>query len=896
MERESEELAAWAAEVLNRGLLSENREEIRRAFVGWFVRHGGAGSVPAQITSPFEGPDRPDGTDDPDGSEGPDASRRSDGSDGSDASNGSNGLNGSGGSGGSRGPEEALVEVEGRHFGAWLQSGKGGALTDLFELIDRFEQTPWLPEPTSHRAGPTARSSGPAAQVPDPTTRSPEPAAQVSGRTAQHAGHPTRSPESTAQLSGPADRQSEPPVQLSGHPTRSPEPTAQLSGPADRASFGDTVGYYGGNYLGPVVGVLNQHTYATPPGVFVVPDPAGWPTVEDADLVTLGVRPAGRRSADQGLPPYVPRDIDETLRGWTARDGLLVITGGPLTGKSRTAWEAVVRESGPGTRVYAPAPGTDLRGLPALLRGRHGTYVLWLDELEGHLGEHGLTVGLLAELKALGVPVVATMGDDAYDTHRFEGGTASRLMTLARSERVRSGWSEREVERLTGLRDDRLREALDRRGATSVTQYLAIGAELRAQWQRSGRSNSPHRYGHLLIRAATDLARCGVTGDIPRRLLEEACRSHRAGRPAEPPDTESFQEAVDWAVQPLHGVTGMLVPGAPLRVGESEETWRPYGSLVADAQQEAERAVPEAVWRCALEGTKYDTGVHLNVRATAHAVFSARARDGDAGAMHMLSLLSENEATALDWLRKAVDAGKTELAGQVGERLLGQGEAEEALPYLRAAAAEAAAKPDGPRARLVGQAHLVLAEQWLRTAADSRDMAATHLLGDLLLGRGDLSEAMDYYINAEMAGYAPVARSAAVSFLLSHEEEAAEVLLARAAADGDERAADLLADIRKPRQSLEEAADYFAGDGMLDATHQAVVAEKEGFPEEARQGYEQGHARGDAYAAYRLALLLERQDDPGEAVLWYRKAAGMGHPAARKALAERGEDTATVGE
>ncbi|WP_052183767.1 hypothetical protein [Streptomyces sp. 303MFCol5.2] len=868
MERESEELAAWAARVLNRGLLSENREEIRQAFVGWFVRHGGAGSVPAQITSPL------------DGSEG------------------------------------TLVEVEGPYIEAWLLSGKEGALTELFELIDRFEQTPWLPDPTPQLAQPTpqpsertARPSESAPQVSGPTAQLSERAPQLSDPTPQHA-EPTpqlsertaRPSESARQVSGPTAQLSERTAQPSGPTAQLSGPTAQLSGPTPQSSeptapapAGDTVGYYGGNYHGPVVGVLNQHTYAALPGVFGVPDPAGWPTVEDADLVTMGVRPAGRRWADPGLPPYVPRDIDETLRDWTARDSLLVITGGPLTGKSRTAWAAVVRETDPGTRVYAPAPGTDLRGLPDLLRGRDGAYVLWLDELEGHLGEHGLTVPLLAQLRTLGVPVVATMGDDDYDMHRFEGGPAFRLMTLARSERVGAGWSEQEVERLTGLRDDRLGEALDRRGATSVTQYLAIGVELRAQWQRAARSDSRYPYGHLLIRAATDLARCGVTGDIPRRLLEEACRSYRSGRPAGRPDTESFQEAVDWAVRPLHGVTGMLVPGAPLRVGESEETWRPYGSLVADAEQEGARAVPEAVWRCALEGTKYDTGVHLNVRANAHVVFSAGARDGDAGAMHMLSLLSENEATALDWLRRAVDAGRTELAGQVGERLLGQGEAEEALPYLRAAAE---AKPDGPQARLVGEAHLALAEQWLRKGVADSDMAAAHRLGDLLLGRGDLSEAMDHYINAEMAGYAPVARSAAVSFLLSHEEEAAEVLLSRAAADGDEGAAELLADLRKPRQSLDDAADYFGGDGdgRLDATHRAAVAEKKGFPDEARQGYELGHAQGDAYAAYRLALLLEKQDDPAEATLWYRKAADMGHPAARKALVERGEDTATVRE
>ncbi|MFH0180001.1 tetratricopeptide repeat protein [Streptomyces cacaoi] len=785
MERELEELAAWAAGVLDTGLLSENRQEVREAFAEWFLRHGGSVPVPVQAILTY------------DGSEG------------------------------------TPVGAEAKRFEVVLRSGEEAAVSALWKLMDRFE-----------------RFSPPAPVVPAP--------ASGAGRAPSPADAPT--------------------------PTPTPTPA-----PAPR---GDYIDFRDGLFNGPVVGHQTYNTYALPPGV-VLTDPGSWTTVEDADLVTLGVRPAGRRSADPGLPPYVPRDIDEPLRGWTARDRLLVITGGPLTGKSRTAWAAVVRETDPRTRVYAPAPGTDLRGLPALLRGRDGAYVLWLDELEGHLGEHGLTVGLLAELRTLGVPVVATMGDDAYDGHRFGGGPASRLMTLARSERVSSRWSEQEVERLTGLRDDRLGEALDRRGATSVTQYLAIGSELRAQWQRAGYSNSRHPYGHLLIRAATDLARCGVTGDLPRRLLEEACRSYGARRPAGRAETESFQEAVDWAVQPLHGVTGMLVPGAPRRVGESEETWRPYGSLVVDAEREAARPVPDAVWRCALEGTKYDTGVHLNVRATADILFSARAQEGDAGAMHMLSLLSENEATALDWLRKAVDAGKTELAGQVGERLLGQGEAEEALPYLRAAAEQ---KPDGHETRLVAEAHLALAEQALRKAAHGGDMAAVHRLGDLLLGRGDLSEAGAKYMRAERQGYAPVARSAAVYFLLRNEEVIAEVLLTRAADAGDSRAARLLADSHAPRQTLDDAADYFYGHDPFDATHNGVLLETGGRPESARKAYEQGHAQGDAYAAYRLARLLEKQDNPAEATLWYRKAADMGHPAARKALAERGEDTATVRE
>ncbi|MFF1442906.1 hypothetical protein, partial [Streptomyces sp. NPDC058295] len=164
MERESEELAAWAAGVLNRGLLSENREEIRRAFVEWFVRHGGPGSVPAQITSPLDGSD---------------------------------------------GSEATLVEVEGRHIEAWLLSGKEGALTELFELIDRFEQTPWPPEPTAHRADPTARHADPTAHRADPPAGSSESARQGFGPTARLPDPAAVSSERTARLPDPAAVSSE---------------------------------------------------------------------------------------------------------------------------------------------------------------------------------------------------------------------------------------------------------------------------------------------------------------------------------------------------------------------------------------------------------------------------------------------------------------------------------------------------------------------------------------------------------------------------------------------------------------------------------------------------------------------------------------------------------------
>ncbi|MFG2943670.1 tetratricopeptide repeat protein [Streptomyces adustus] len=508
--------------------------------------------------------------------------------------------------------------------------------------------------------------------------------------------------------------------------------------PADRPGVaGDHVDFRRGTFHGPVVGT--QHTYVNHPGA-VLPDPGRWPTPDEIDPVALGVRPTRRPGhADLArLPAYVERDIDAGLHGWHERDDLLVVTGGPLSGKSRTAWSAGAHAAGHSGRVFAPAPGTDLRGLPETLHGRAGRHVLWLDQLEDHLGEHGLNLGLLGRLAVLRVPVVATMRDEVYEEHRFGDGPASKLLARARVARVGSRWSGRELARLAGHRDDdRLADALEW-SDEGVTQFLALGPELYDLWHSSGWSDSRHPYGHLLVRAAVDLARCGVTGGVPRALLEGACRYYSARRPR----SESFQDAVAWAATGRHGAAGLLVrvPGRDAGT-EGEETWRAHGSLVADAmRRSALSSLPTGVWLHALEGTAYDADVQRTVRETAHAVFAPRAEAGDPEAMHLMGVLgrvTKDEATELKWFRRAADAGRTDLAAQVGELLLGQGKAEEALPYLRAAVAD---HPRADVADLLGRAHLALAEHWLRTAAEGghgeaerrlRDLTGGHALSDL---------------------------------------------------------------------------------------------------------------------------------------------------------------------
>ncbi|MER6787123.1 hypothetical protein ABT330_21320 [Streptomyces sp. NPDC000658] len=654
--------------------------------------------------------------------------------------------------------------------------------------------------------------------------------------------------------------------------------------PAARRPSGDDVGFSGGTYFAPVVGVQNNAAYTVaPPGAYGLPDPDSWPTVDEADPIALGVRPARRLPDLPRLPPYVTRDVDDALTRWSDEDGLLVITGGPMSGRSRTAWETLRRHAPAGARVYAPAPGTDLRALPGLLRDRTGDHVLWLDDLGAHLGEHGLEPALLAQLTKLDVPVLGTMSDHVYDDHLSADGPAHRLLVSARTERLATGWSAAERERLARTAyDPRLVEALRGHGGSGVTRYLAVAPLLSAMWRRAHTSRSPNPGRHVLIRAAVDLVRCGVTGDIPQDVLEEAFRAYGRRHTGRFHDGGAFGEALDWAAECRHEVTGMLVRGADRRVGESERTWRPYGSLVADVLQDVQAPdVPDAVWRCVLKSAAYDPAVREAVRSTARGVFVPKAQAGDAEAMYMLSLVEEGGAGELDWLRKAVDAGKAELSGQVGERLLDRGEPEEALPYLRAAAER---EPGGHGTRLVGEAHLALAEQWLRRAAEEKDPRAAQQLGDIEFGRGEVLEALEHYAWAHRRGHAPVARSLAMYTMLMGESELAEAFMSRAKDAGDQVAAKLL----DMGDETSEAAEKHFSDQTSRAmamTHLGFAQEKKGDPKGAREHYERGCRAGDAYGAYRLANLLREQGSP-EADLWYRRAAELGHPGARAVLAE----------
>ncbi|MCX5363009.1 sel1 repeat family protein [Streptomyces sp. NBC_00124] len=657
-----------------------------------------------------------------------------------------------------------------------------------------------------------------------------------------------------------------------------------VGGDARTVITGDSATYVAGDHLDfrdatfhdQVIGVQHvRNTYETRPGA---PQPVvdDWPSAKDVGLLAHGVRPTRRAQGLPLLPPYVRRDADEAVRAALeqagADGGLVVVLGEPFAGKTRTALEAAA-EVLPDARVFTPARGEDMRALPAVLRGRPDRFVLWLDDLDTHLGD-GLEPRLLAQLTGQGVVVLATLREDAYDDCRNT--PRGRVLDLAHMVELPREWSEADRERAEIAGDARLTEAAHRSGVEGAAAYLSVGPLLWEEWQRARRADR-HPRGHALVRAAIDLARCGLHGPISQDLLVKV---HEAYYVVAGMERESVDDALAWAAEKRHGALRML-----RRCGT--RTWEVAPYLVETAVQDASfPAVDESVWRCALEAARGDAAYDFEVVARrAGEAFRSAADAGDRQAMFELGRLRETlgrDAEAERWFRRAAEAGQTEAAGRLGRLFVERGEAKDAEPFLEAAAESG----DAGAATLLAKVLLERAGQWLQAGAAGQDLEAYHLLGDLHFGSGDDDGAWDCYISAATAGRTEIAISFARWHLVHNERETAKVWLQRAADAGSKPAARTLRHPADRPQSVEDAAEYFGDtDGYpLDIAHHGVVLEKLGRPDKARAQYEKAHASGDPYGAYRLAVLLEKQGKPDEAKTWYRKAAEMGHPAARKAL------------
>ena len=160
------------------------------------------------------------------------------------------------------------------------------------------------------------------------------------------------------------------------------------------------------------------------------------PRVRDANAYDLGSIPSRPGTGETAPPPYVARDVDGTLVDALERASLVVVSGDPGAGKSRSALQALTHVR-PDARLLVPEGGAALGRLlqldvSLLLEDGDGG-VLWLDGLDRYLPD--LQVDAVDAARHLGIPVVATIRTqtlrDLLSGATEEGRATRRLIARA---------------------------------------------------------------------------------------------------------------------------------------------------------------------------------------------------------------------------------------------------------------------------------------------------------------------------------------------------------------------------------------------------------------------------------------------------------------------------------
>ncbi|WP_329321554.1 tetratricopeptide repeat protein [Streptomyces sp. NBC_01262] len=386
----------------------------------------------------------------------------------------------------------------------------------------------------------------------------------------------------------------------------------------------------------------------------------GFPHVRDvADPVLIGVHRAEtsaehpQQSRADGLPRYIPREVDPELREAIRRGGLVILVGESTAGKSRAAFEGIRTQAPdhllavPSSREALAAVATSLSEVPRA--------VLWLDELERFLGPGGLTPALAAGLATKPgreMILLGTMRTAEYE--RFTSreppapGEQDRSAWLASRDVLRAAhtislnrlWSPAELARAERFADDsRIARALGQAAAFGIAETLTAGPTLVRDW-RNAWNVGTHPRAAALVAAAVDCRRAGLDAPAPHDLLQDLHVHYLEARGGHTLRPEPIDEAWAWALQPVHGASSLLIPAGSISddprylafdylIDQPDhepippETWN---LLVArtDASH-ASRIASEAFWRVRTAfHAAVDSGAVANVYLQAQALADRR--------------------------------------------------------------------------------------------------------------------------------------------------------------------------------------------------------------------------------------------------------------------------------
>ncbi|MET8371778.1 tetratricopeptide repeat protein [Micromonospora profundi] len=646
------------------------------------------------------------------------------------------------------------------------------------------------------------------------------------------------------------------------------------------------------------------------------------PLVRESDPLEMGVHraPMARGNA---VPPYVTRDVDIEISAKfdsaIKHGGLVLIVGDSTAGKSRSAYETILRVA-PDHRLVAPLDRDQLRNqLVSLISGSNPA-LLWLDNMERYVGLNGLTPRIASHLRAAGIAVIGTMRTEHYRALTALVGPRSRndsrghselisaehVLNLADTVFMERRWTAGEMERANRVEDPRVADAVKHGRTYGVAEYLAAGPMLYREWQMAWMvGGNPH--GAALIAAAIDCHRAGLHDSIDIQTLRDISEPYLEDAGGAVLRPEVFEDAISWASHRRYGVTSMLLPGK--RPG----TYRAFDYLVDKVMRSTDaKPVPEYVWDAVLMASEGDNMQMHEIAAAAQSqgnhqiavkVWEGQAAAGISSGAHNVALLhlrAGRSDEAEYWLQNAFELGSLASATELGHLLEDSVRLEEAATWYEKAAAG-------------GNAHAMYhvgwiqrnkgndaeAEKWFRRAIEKKDESASSGLGALLIESGRFEEAESLLRSAGDGGDGSAMIHLGIAFISQERTEDAEEAWLKALELGAPEAAINLAKMNSKIGRKAEAEKWYRRAivenvsgakrelGVFLSRDRRRLAEAEDLIREAAAGQ-------DLYAYLNLAEILLIRQRNEEAEQWFRKAIQGGIKSAVPRLAQSLEEMGRI--